>query len=180
MEYLKLYFLTPFTSILVGRETNNENVEEINRNWKWIRTRIPKGSYLGTNKGNGKMGRGGGKTKYFLNLEKSPSKNKWAKVCSPHYHWLLQTLAIICWTNIGPMCVVRTIIGCLHALAIICWTNINIESMCVIRTIIGCLNTLAVICWTNIWSIRDQHFGNVYSQHNHNLLKYASQIACLH
>ena len=102
------------------------------------------------------MGRGGEKTKYFLNLEKSPSKKIWAKVCSPHYHWLLQTLAIICWTKI------------------------NIESMCVIRTIIGCLNTLAVICWTNIWQIRDQHLGNVYSQHNHNLLKYASQIACLH
>ena len=102
----------------------------------------------------------------------------------------LNTLAIICWTNIGPMYVVRTIIGCLNTLDIICWTNIG--PMCVVRTIIGCLNTLAVIWWTSIgpmcvvsiitigYHVFDQSFGNIYSLHFHNLLEYVFLIACLH
>ena len=99
----------------------------------------------------------------------------------------LNTLAIMCWTNIGPMCVVRTIIGCLNMLATICWTNIG--PICVVHTIIGCLNTLAVICWTNIgpmcvvstiiigYHLFDQPLGNVYILHYHNLLEYVSQKA---
>ena len=80
------------------------------------------------------------------------------------------------------MYVVRTIRGCLNTLAIMCWTNIG--PMCVVRTIIGCLNTLAVICWTNIgpmcvvstfiigYHLFDQPLGNIYSLLYHNLLEY--------
>ena len=56
-------------------------------------------------------------------------------MCSPHYHWLLEYIGYhLLDQHFANDCVVRTIIGCLNTLAVICWNNIG--PMCVVSTVI--------------------------------------------